>query len=125
MPKKRLEEQAVDEIMSSAGKCGHINRHSRGVRGAPDNLACTKDRGHDGNHGAEHDEYAMSDVGEIEVGGKRFTHVRVWREWGNAAGIEPGKIIPEVLEPKPQDTERAELIKNLVGGLIPPGTQIG
>ena len=35
-------------------KCGHINKHSHGVKGKPDNLKCTLEKGHSGDHSADH-----------------------------------------------------------------------
>jgi hypothetical protein len=122
MPKK--EQEIVDEIMADANKCGHINRHSRSA-GIPDNLACAKDKGHDGNHGADHLELVESPVGEIERNRKRYTKAKVWCEWSDAAGVPPENIIPEKPVSKPEDAARAEWVKNLVGGIIPPGTKIG
>jgi hypothetical protein len=124
MPKKKTEQAIVDEIMAESGKCGHVNRHSR-TNGKPDNLVCAKDRGHAGNHGAEHLELVESPVGEVEIGKKRYTKKMVWCEWMDIAGTPPDKIIPEAVVQKPEDAQRAEWVKNLVGGIIPPGTKIG
>lgn len=70
--------------------CGHINRHSNGVDGKPDNLACEKPLGHSGNHGAMHEELrSFGEGGGTEP--KGFT----WREWLDIAGTPVDQIKPD------------------------------
>lgn len=37
-----------------AGECGHVNRHSYDYQGNLDNLECTQEKGHGGDHSAMH-----------------------------------------------------------------------
>ena len=68
--------------------CGHINRHSIGAGGEPDNLACDLPEGHEGNHSAVHQEihYLKGKVIFDDYG-------RV--EWTDAAGTPPELIVPK------------------------------
>ena len=84
--------------------------HSFGIDGKPDELACEKDEGHDGNHGAMHLERGQNLLSEVrpeeaknlrqvvvetktiivegkpkEVGGKQVYECEIFREWGDAA----------------------------------------
>ena len=82
----------VEEVAESAPVCGHINRHSRGPDGKPDNLSCTLAPGHKGDHGAIHEEYRF--YGE---GMPRETEPKPnnWRFWLEIAGTPPEEIVPD------------------------------
>lgn len=92
--------------MAKAEKCGHINRHSIGVDGKPDNLECTLPAGHSGPHSAPHHEIAKQMSASLAGGSAdEFEPVRdeygnvlyegtPVRSWGDAAGIPPGEIVP-------------------------------
>lgn len=98
--------------MSKDEKCGHVNRHSYGVNHKLDNLACEKAAGHDGLHGALHDE-ETSRLGEgvSAEQAAQFEYIelppqyagqaprgiykgRIWREWSDAAGTPAKDIVP-------------------------------
>lgn len=103
--------------------CGHINKHSKNMAGELDNLACEKDAGHDGNHGAHHLQRLPADGGKILlVGGKEE---KVWTEWNDAAGTLASEIKPQIIAKTDDERAREGFLKNLVGGDIPEGTRFG
>jgi hypothetical protein len=121
--------------MPKAEKCGHINRHSIGVDGKPDNLECTLDSGHPGAHSAPHHEIAKQLSGTLEdedrdvfetkydEQGELYYEGHPLRSWTDAAGI-PAKEIKPVspglelvnrpdLFPEQQAAEMAEMKQQL------------
>lgn len=99
--------------------CGHVNLHSLDANGKPDNLACTREAGHTGNHSAPHFERGkfnamaaqdtQAEHEEVVIGHKivpdqhgNEVAVEVLgyegefiRHWGDAAGIPAKDIKPE------------------------------
>lgn len=93
-PETPQEAAAVREVL---GKCGHVNRHSLGLDNQPDSLACARDSGHDGLHGAAHLEFVESTAAAAEtIGRKRYERKKVYREWSDMAGIPVSQIQPQV-----------------------------
>lgn len=86
--------------------CGHINRHSIGMDGVLDNLACERELGHDGDHGAWHYEIHFGPSLRDEVN-PRIMHPQinfegdVWGEWSDMAGTPVSEIKPEPIRKKP------------------------
>ena len=62
MPKKRVKKtpeeyeapNVVEEIVNAVLHCGHINRQYYNPDGALEDLACTLDKGHKGDHEADY-----------------------------------------------------------------------
>jgi hypothetical protein len=82
--------------------CGHVNKHSLGPDGKPDNLSCTLDPGHSGPHAAEHYEVHYFKA-EHRKGGrvlrpKRDYEGPVLRHWADEAGTPPDQIEPNNTE---------------------------
>lgn len=107
------------------GKCGHVNKHSRGTNGQLDDLPCEKPQGHDGNHGAFHLQYVNNDSGLVIIGKKKYTEDKVWCEWTDAAGVLASEIKPQELPISEFDAERSKFIKSFIGGDLPKGTIVG
>jgi len=100
---KAPQAEIVEEVqVPEVELCGHINRHSLGLDGKPDNLACTLPKGHTGNHSAEHYEVATQVSGMLEdVQSMEFNQlpdgkmeITTLREWGDMAGIPAKDIVP-------------------------------
>ena len=128
MPKKNVtptpetpqETAIVQEIL---GKCGHINRHSLGLDNKADNLACTRDRGHDGLHGADHLELVESTAANAEaIGRKRYERKKVFREWSDQAGTPVSQIQPQAIPLRPEDQAKIELARQIFPDM-PSGTK--
>lgn len=92
--------------MAKAEKCGHINRHSVGVDGKPDNLECTLPAGHSGPHSAPHHEVAKQMSASLagnsadqfepvvdQLGNVLYEGNPV-RYWTDAAGVPANEIVP-------------------------------
>lgn len=88
-------------------KCGHVNLHSYGPDGKPDNLECTLDAGHSGPHSAPHYEIAYSMSGSLGEGeadafvpktdeqGRVYLEGSPVRHWEDMAGIPAKDIQPD------------------------------
>jgi hypothetical protein len=79
--------------------CGHINRHSLGPNGKPDNLSCTMKPGHSGPHSAMHYEKNYFPA-EHKKGGeimepKLDYEGEIIRHWADQAGTPADKIEPD------------------------------
>jgi hypothetical protein len=124
--KKKANDQNTQSANASeaAGKCGHINRHSIDAQGQHDNLACTKDPGHGGNHGADHLQWTADPDGTIKINKQLSSVQPVWVEWGDMAGT-PVEKITIVPTPKKLTNEISDLddVRALVGD-VPKGTII-
>ena len=111
-------------------ECGHVNRHSFGMDGKPDNLACTLEKGHTGDHCAVHDERATSISGALTpeemnnykdaiIDGKKYYVASVNRFWKDIAGtpaneIKPGSPGEELVQYKdPEIASQAKEIAEL------------
>jgi hypothetical protein len=87
-------------------KCGHVNKHSLGVDRKPDNLACTLEKGHEGNHSALHFESStqlspmLSEAEQNKYNiidgddGKTYYEGYIERHWTDDAGIPASEIKP-------------------------------
>lgn len=95
------------ELEKTIDLCGHINRHSYGVDGKPDELSCDLPLGHEGNHGAWHyeegtqlssmltdDESQKFEVKYMDDDGKPLYAGTIRREWNDMAGIPANEIKP-------------------------------
>lgn len=100
---KTQEDQVVEEVQIPEVKlCGHINRHSIGADGKPDNLACTLPEGHVGLHQAPHYEIATQISGMLDADeSMQFTQRTdgllegtIMRSWNDQAGIPADQIKP-------------------------------
>ena len=104
--------QAIEEIRA---KCGHINRHSLGIKGMPDDLACELDPGHPGNHKAMHMEYVPDDKGDTIISKRPHLLKKVEREWSDMAGTPAKDIMPGVLEKTPEELAKIQMVKDFLG----------
>lgn len=87
-------------------KCGHVNKHSRGVDGKPDNLECHLEAGHSGPHEAYHFESTTQlspmlteeEQNKFEIvekdDGKTYYEGKLLRHWTDMAGTPTNEIIP-------------------------------
>jgi hypothetical protein len=100
--------------------CGHVNRHSMGVDGLPDNMTCFRPKGHDGLHRGKH----LVRFTVHQKDGKRIIGEVVRQElvqeseWSDGAGI-PFEDTPPVVEIKPKslaEQEFGEFAKTVLGG---------
>lgn len=102
MAKKNVNQEA-DEL------CGHINRHSLGVDGLPDNMSCILPKGHPGAHRGRH--LVRRTVHQVEkkhiVGEKVTSEKEEESEWLDGAGI-PVDEAPAVVEIKPKTLAEQE-----------------
>lgn len=122
MPTKKIKEDApvvVEEVNESPtpNNCGHINRHSIGLDRKPDNVACDKPKGHNGDHEGEHEEYIKFYETTIE-NGVEITRVKLVAEkrrvqWGDMAGIPFDKIPRPAPLPPPTLSNLAERMARL------------
>lgn len=100
--------ETEEELVELYGVCGHINRHSFGVDGEPDNLACERPKAHLGNHGADQLQRSRN-LGEAlspsmtasfkpvlhkETGERLYYEGKIWSEWGDLAGTPADEIVP-------------------------------
>lgn len=83
--------------------CGHVNKHSFGIDGKPDNLQCTLEKGHEGLHSALHHEEGtqlsgMLDTSEQETfewnEERKVYEGYILRHWDDMAGIPAKDIKP-------------------------------
>ena len=108
---------SVSEKPAETGKCGHLTRHSHGIDGKHDNLACTREPGHDGNHGAEHLELVESPVGTIEIGRKKYVKKNIYREWSDVAGTPVSQIPLQPIPRTASEQQKMDLAKMVFGDL--------
>ena len=82
--------------------CGHINRHSYGVDGKLDNLACVLPTGHRGDHSAPHVEESITHMREKtgRITGEIRDKKTVTAFWGDMAGTPVDQIpVPKEIKP--------------------------
>lgn len=90
--------------------CGHINKHHHGINGKLEDLACTLEQGHDGDHSAEHLALRMADdnfetAKQIQEGaqshkfaGKMWLEVKEMGFWSDGASIPAADIKPDLAQ---------------------------
>jgi hypothetical protein len=88
--------EVIKEVVQEVELCGHINRHSYGIDGQLDNLACDLPKGHAGDHSAMHKEVNVSHMRDVnrKVTGEIRNEYKVRAYWGDAAGIPVGQLPP-------------------------------
>jgi hypothetical protein len=102
--KKAPTKKVAEEVQEAeVNICGHVNRHSFGVDGKPDNLQCTLPKGHDGLHSAQHYEGGTQLSGMLSADDleafvwneetERYEGI-ILRHWNDMAGIPAKDIKP-------------------------------
>lgn len=89
-----IEEEKTEEL------CGHTNLHSYDHKGKQDFITCEKQKGHEGNHGANHFEIhygsqIRDDTNPRLVRREIEWEKEVWVEWTDDAGIPAEDIHPD------------------------------
>ena len=121
MPKKTetiTEEQAaivedVKEKYIAPQKCGHVNKHYKNMDGELEDLKCTLEKGHAGDHSADYACYRPTDgstkqakqIAQAKLEGKAITIMLGGNElietveqayWSDVAGVPASEIRPDL-----------------------------
>lgn len=106
------------ELAPQKAICGHVNRHSFGVDGKPDNPTCFLEAGHTPPHKGKHlrRNYRYDRVG------KKFVSVFVGdveeiAEWHDGAGEVPTSFPPEIPAKTLAEEDFGENAKAILAGL--------
>jgi len=98
--------------------CGHVNRHSAGVDGLPDNMECFLLKGHEGLHRGKHmTRFVTHKVEKKKIVAELETLRETESEWSDGASI-PVSAIP-VVEIKPKtlaEQEFGDFAKTVLAG---------
>lgn len=108
MPRKR------EELPDNA--CGHVNKHSFGIDGKPDNMKCHLPKGHDGPHKGAHVRrvYDRKYVQKRLVD-KTYKDVEEESEWLDGAGEYPTTFPAEIKPPSLAEQEFGVEAKIILG----------
>jgi len=88
---------STEKVEKGSNQCGHVNRHAFSVEGIIENLECTKPKEHAGPHSAMQIQNDRShDVPKL---------IDVMVEWLDLAGTPADEIVPDVIEPEPEESD--------------------